>query len=112
MKKIVSVLLVLAVLIALAPCTIADSENLPEEWHPYWVVNHQYAKVAVVAALDFSTDTVYFLINFGDGYFWYTYTGVEDLEVGDICGLLMHDNGTTEILDDSILSVTYSGWTI
>lgn len=103
--------LTLAIFAALFSTTTAHAEALPEDWTPGWVVDHQYAKVAVVDKIDEENDIVYFRINFGGDGFWYAMEGIEDLFVGDICGLLMNDNGTPEIMDDVILSATYSGWT-
>ena len=91
--------------------TTADAENL-EDFTPPWVIDHVYAKVAIVDKIDEENDMVYFLINYGEDGHYYVMEGIEDLFVGDICGLLMHDNGTSYILDDSILSVTYSGWDV
>jgi len=90
--------------------TTADAENL-EDFTPPWVIDHVYAKVAIVDKIDEENDLVYFRIDYGEDGHWYVMEGIEDLFVGDICGLLMNDNGTPEIFDDIILSATYSGWT-
>ncbi|MCR5453184.1 MAG: hypothetical protein K6F00_11210 [Lachnospiraceae bacterium] len=43
----------------------------------------------------------------------WSFTEPEDLEVGDIVICTMFDNGTTEtILDDEIIDVVYSGYTV
>ena len=42
----------------------------------------------------------------------YSFDVVEDWQVGDIATVMMHDNCTTDIADDVILHVTYSGFQI
>jgi hypothetical protein len=71
-----------------------------------------YAKVAVVDSIDTEKDIAYMAIPFGDGVFLYEWHGIEDNEVGDVVGMLMYDNDTVYIMDDMILSITYSGWNI
>ena len=40
----------------------------------------------------------------------YTFEGCEDWTEGDGVSLIMEDNGTESILDDSILMAEYTGW--
>ena len=121
MKKLIALIVVLFVLLMLA-FIVASAESLPLNFTPDWVVDHQYAKVTVVDHIDVENDLVYFSIPFDtywdengelqvNTYWYYIYEGIEDLEVGDLCGLLMNDNDTPYIVDDYILSVTFSGWT-
>ena len=42
----------------------------------------------------------------------YTFEGCEDWAEGDGVSLIMEDNGTESILDDSILMAEYTGWTL
>lgn len=51
------------------------------------------------------------LVTFQDftGNRW-TFYGVEDWYVNDICACIMNDNGTIEIYDDIIVSTQYCGW--
>lgn len=42
----------------------------------------------------------------------YTFEGCEDWTEGDGVSLIMEDNGTESILDDSILMAEYTGWTL
>ena len=44
----------------------------------------------------------------GAGNFW-CFDGAEDWETGDLCALLMNDNGTEDVRDDVILQVRYAG---
>ena len=86
----------------------ADSEGVGLS--PPWIKNHMYAKVAVVDSIDEENDIAYMAIPFKDGVFLYAWQGIEDNEVGDVVGMLMYDNDTSYIMDDVILSITYSGW--
>ena len=43
-----------------------------------------------------------------NGNLW-SFNGVEDWQVGDGCALIMHDNSTSEIVDDTIVSTRYQG---
>ena len=56
-------------------------------------------------------DNVQDLVTFEDftGNLW-TFHGVEDWYVDDICACIMNDNGTSIIYDDIIVSVRYCGW--
>ena len=56
-------------------------------------------------------DNVQDLVTFKDftGNLW-TFHGVEDWYVDDICACIMNDNGTSIIYDDIIVSVRYCGW--
>lgn len=99
------------ILMGLLPASVyADSEGAGLS--PPWVKNHMYAKVAVVDSIDTEKDIAYMAIPFGDGVFLYAWYGIEDNEVGDVVGMLMYDNDTAYIMDDVILSITYSGWNI
>ena len=86
----------------------ADSDGVGLS--PPWIKNHMYAKVAVVDSIDEENDIAYMAIPFKDGVFLYAWQGIEDNEVGDVVGMLMYDNDTSYIMDDVILSITYSGW--
>lgn len=65
-----------------------------------------YAKSAVVAELDMATDLV--LVEDTSGFLWEFY-GCEDYEAGDLVNMVMWDCGTSNTMDDMILSVCYSG---
>lgn len=43
-----------------------------------------------------------------NGNLW-SFNDAEDWEVGDGCALIMHDNSTSEIVDDTIVSTQYQG---
>ena len=44
-----------------------------------------------------------------NGFLW-QFDGCEDLQEGDICSMIMNDNGTPKIFDDEIVSVKYDGY--
>lgn len=68
-----------------------------------------YPLVVVVSEIDRAQDIVTFETNNDNLFEW---EGVEDLEVDDTCALLMCDMGTSEIKDDVILSIRYSGFEV
>ena len=105
----VVLLAVIVMMISSAP-VYADAEN--SGLSPPWIKNHMYAKVAVVDSIDEENDIAYMAIPFKDGVFLYAWQGIEDNEVGDVVGMLMYDNDTLYIMDDVILSITYSGWNV
>lgn len=68
--------------------------------------NHLYALTTCVVTVDEITDTV--TVEDNNGNLW-DFFGCEDWAVGDICSMLMDDNGTTEIYDDIIINTRYDG---
>lgn len=66
-----------------------------------------YADTMVVTEVDYEEDVVT-IANF-NGFEW-QFEGCEDWIEGDVCSVLMCDNGTENIFDDVILSTTYAGW--
>ena len=65
-----------------------------------------YAKTTVVQTIDGENDTV--VVKDSNGNTW-TFTGVEDWEVNDVCSCLMDTKGTPSIYDDEIVSTRYDG---
>ena len=63
-----------------------------------------YAKVAIVTEIDRKNDLV--TVRDGVGYEWQFY-GVEDWMIGDYASMVMYDNKTKSIFDDSIIDVKY-----
>lgn len=90
MKKILAVLFILLTMTAVIP---AQALGL-------------YARAGVITEFDYENDIVYFMDDVS--YIWAFY-GIEDWTIGDIVVCIINDNGTEEILDDSILSTYYSG---
>lgn len=69
-------------------------------------VDNIYPRTAVVTEINRVDDIVTVTDNVG--YMW-QFTEADDWEVGDIASMIMHDNGTSHITDDTIVSVRYNG---
>lgn len=68
-----------------------------------------YPLVAVVREVDRAEDTV--LFEDSTGHRW-RIRGAEDWQVGDCAGLLMNDNGTSSVRDDTVIAARYSAWSV
>lgn len=68
-----------------------------------------YPKTAKVVEVNYDEDLVTIETCTG---ITYTFEGCEDWTEGDGVSLIMEDNGTESILDDSILMAEYTGWTL
>ena len=69
--------------------------------------NMVYSLSTVVTDLDRERDIV--TVEELDGSNVWTFYGVEDWEINDICSLTMFNNNTPEIYDDIIIGTTYGG---
>ena len=67
-------------------------------------ISHLYPLTTTVTEIENDTVTV----EDSNGNIW-SFNGVEDWQVGDCCALIMHDNSTSEIIDDTIISTQYQG---
>lgn len=65
-----------------------------------------YPLTTIVAEINPEIDVVSITDN--NGFVWQFY-GVEDWEKGDICSVIMNDNGTETIFDDIIVTTRYGG---
>lgn len=65
-------------------------------------ISHLYPLSTTVTEIKSDTVTV----EDSNGNLW-EFDGVEDWQVGDCCALIMHDNSTSEIMDDKIISAKY-----
>lgn len=65
-----------------------------------------YALTTIVQTVDSENDTI--VIKDSKGNTW-TFSGIENWKVNDICSCLMDNKGTTPIYDDSIISTSYGG---
>lgn len=65
---------------------------------------HLYPLTTTVTEINNDTVTV----EDATGNIW-SFNGAEDWQVGDCCALIMHDNSTSEIIDDTIISTRYQG---
>ena len=66
-----------------------------------------YPETAKVVAVDYDADTV--TVETFNG-FQYTFEGAEDWMIGDCASMIMDDNGTEKVMDDSIVMAYYGGW--
>ena len=66
-----------------------------------------YPMTTIVVNLDHEKDVV--TCKDFNGFLW-QFEGCEDWQEGDICSMIMNDNGTPKIFDDEIISVRYDGW--
>ena len=106
MRKFIAIALsICAIASTCVSCAPAEREADAEKEAE--AVSHLYPKATVVSHLDDENDTVY--IKDFDGYEW-TFYGVEDWEVGDLCSVIMDDMGTREIFDDKIICTRYDGY--
>ena len=69
--------------------------------------NMVYSLSTVVTGLDRERDIV--TVEELDGSNVWTFYGVEDWEINDICSLTMFNNNTPKIYDDIIIGTTYGG---
>ena len=69
--------------------------------------NMVYSLSTVVTDLDKERDIV--TVEELDGSNVWTFYGVEDWEINDICSLTMLNNNTPKIYDDIIIGTTYGG---
>lgn len=67
-----------------------------------------YPQAYIVTDVNYETDVVEITSPTG---FTYEFTGTEDWTVGDLCACLMYSNYTTNITDDTIITVRYAGST-
>lgn len=65
-------------------------------------ISHLYPLTTTVTEIKKDTVTV----EDSNGNLW-SFNGAEDWQVGDGCALIMHDNSTSEIVDDVIISAKY-----
>ena len=66
-----------------------------------------YSLSTIVTDLDRERDIV--TVEELDGSNVWTFYGVEDWEINDICSLTMFNNNTSKIYDDIIIGTTYGG---
>jgi len=69
-----------------------------------------YPYAGVVCNLDYENDIV--TIGNGADTFGWSFYGCEDWELGDLCAVIMDDNGTPDnVYDDIVVQARYS-WTV
>ena len=87
----------LAIIAAFTDLSLAKLYNANQQ-------NHLYPLITTVTEINNDTVTV----EDSNGNLW-SFNGVEDWQVGDCCALIMDDNFTSEIMDDTIISTRYQG---
>lgn len=89
------IIVALAIIAAFTDLSLAKLYNANRQ-------NHLYPLTTTVTEINNDTITV----EDSNGNLW-SFNGVEDWQVGDGCALIMHDNSTSEIVDDTIISAKY-----
>lgn len=97
MKKMIFTLLVTATL--MTSCTTIPNEETVE-------LHEIYPRTMTVTDTNTEQDLVILIDAIGHTWSFY---GIEDWEIGDICSCIMHTNGTEIITDDEIISTRYNG---
>lgn len=80
--------------------TISNVSNNKEKEHT------QYPLTTIVTEVNYENNSV--SVTDTNGFVW-QFFGTEDWEEGDICSVIMDDNGTETILDDIIVTTRYGG---
>lgn len=70
-------------------------------------IDNLYALYTVVSDINYNDDIVY-CTDFNNNI--WSFYGVEDWYINDICDMIMYDNNTSVIYDDIIIDCTYSGY--
>lgn len=72
------------------------------------IIENYYPLSCYVDYIDYDNNIVT-VVDFGTENEW-EFEGVEDWMEGDICSMIMYDNGTQTIYDDEIVKVKYCGY--
>lgn len=91
------IIISLAIVATMADKTICQLHNANQ-------ISHLYPLTTTVTQINNDTVTV----EDSNGILW-SFNGAEDWQVGDGCALIMHNNSTSEIMDDTIISTRYQG---
>ena len=87
---------VIGFIIHFSGCTTENSQKKTENYPLTTIVTEINPEIDVVSITD------------NNGFVWQFY-GVEDWEEGDVCSVIMNDNGTETIFDDIIVTTRYGG---
>lgn len=91
------IIIALAILATMADKTICQIYNANQ-------ISHLYPLSTTVTEIKNDTVTV----EDSNGNLW-SFDGAEDWEINDSCALIMNDNNTKDIRDDTIISTRYQG---
>lgn len=72
------------------------------------VTNNFHSRVAMVTEIDNENNII--TVTCGNGNMFSFYNVCEDWMCGDLCSLIMYDNGTEIVYDDMIVSARYGGY--
>lgn len=99
MKNLIITALVTAVVTTMFTTTVckANTEN----------IKNLYPRTAIVTEINYNTDKVTVKCANGNPYYFY---GTEDYEVGDIVSLIVKQNSTEIVTDDTVVSQRYDGF--
>ena len=87
---------VIGFIIHFSDCTAESFQKKTENYPLTTIVTEINPEIDVVSITD------------NNGFVWQFY-GVEDWKEGDICSVIMNDNGTETIFDDIIVTTRYGG---
>lgn len=107
MKNFIITIIILSTIfvVTLTGC-LASTDVLRPTDTSFSVKSSVYPLTTKVVMIDYPTDVVW--CKDFNGNVWEFY-GCEDWAIGDIASLLMNDNGTAIIYDDTIMSARYQG---
>lgn len=91
------IIIALAIVAAFTDLSLAKLYNANQ-------ISHLYPLTTTVAEINNDTVTV----EDSNGNLW-SFNGAEDWEINDSCALIMNDNNTKDIHDDTIISTRYQG---
>lgn len=73
------------------------------------MIKHLYPEVAMVIAINEETDCI--TVECANGNRFEFYNDKEDWMIGDLCGMIMHDQYTEIVYNDKIIKTEYAGYT-
>lgn len=98
MKKLIAIVIIAIVALSAIACGKPEAKK-----------NDFYPVTAVVVSVWYDDDVV--TVMDCNGFVWEFY-GTEGWQVGDTCSMIMDDNGTVEVEDDTIVTMQYSSFTV
>lgn len=72
------------------------------------ITNNFHSRVAMITEIDKENNLI--IATCGNGNMFGFYATNEDWDCGDLCSLIMYDNGTETVYDDKVVSVRYGGF--
>ena len=71
-------------------------------------INNFHSRVAMITEIDEENNII--TVTCGNGNMFSFYNTDGDWMLGDLCSLIMYDNGTEIVHDDKVVSVRYGGY--